>query len=117
MTTATYADEALDLLLEQVTTQFGSAVKSCWFYDAGPCPGCGNRRTGPFRHGGIDALSLNAFFYRAEGVLIGYPLCGKCAGAIFRAAQKNSHTQTPLHAVIEKNLIRAYRRHAGKSGA
>ncbi|MCB0062138.1 MAG: nucleotidyltransferase domain-containing protein, partial [Caldilineaceae bacterium] len=60
---------------------------------------------------GQDALSLNAFIYRARGVLIGYFLCGQCAAKIHEAAAINPGKQIPLHTVIERNLVQAYRRH------
>jgi len=48
---------------------------------------------------------------RLRGVLIGYFLCGICAGIIFKEAEKNPYKQTPLHADIERNLIEAYHKH------
>jgi hypothetical protein len=90
--------------------QVGKAVSSYWLYDGDPCPGCGFPVDAMEWKGG-DALSLNAFIYRPRGVLIGYLLCGRCAEQIFRAAEKNPGVQTPLHSVIEANLIKAYQRY------
>jgi len=97
-------------LLAQARRQFGSAVKHYWMYDGDPCPGCGFP-VDIMQYKGKDALSLNTFIYRPRGVLIGYPLCGRCAQQIFQAAEKNPGVQTALHAVIENNLIAAYQRH------
>ncbi len=108
-----YANALVAELFTRAKAQFGSAVKSYWFYDGDTCPGCGSRQIEPLKHKGEDALSLNAFIYRERGVLIGYLLCGRCAAAIFKAAQKNPYTQTPLHTTIEQNLIKAYRQHLG----
>jgi hypothetical protein len=105
-----HADAMLAQLFARAKAQFGSAVKSYWFYDGDSCPGCGFS-VDAMKYKGKDALSLNAFIYRPRGVLIGYFLCGLCAQQIFQAAEKNPYVQTPLHAVIEQNLIRAYRRH------
>ncbi len=104
-----YADAALAQLFARATAQFGNAVKSYWVYDGDPCPGCGFP-VEVMHYKGKDALSLNAFIYRPRGVLIGYILCGHCAQQIFDAAERNPGVQTPLHAVIEQNLIKAYQR-------
>jgi hypothetical protein len=97
-------------MFSQAKRQFGNAVKSYWLYDRDPCPGCGFP-VEVTEWKGNAALSLNAFIYRPQGVLIGYLLCGRCAHQIFRAAEKNPYVQTPLHSVIEQNLITAYQRH------
>lgn len=106
--------EILEELFMRAKAQFGSAVKSHWFYTEDPCPGCGTLRVGSTLYKGKSTLSLNAFIYRKEGVLIGYLLCAKCALSIFKAAEKNPSVQTPLHATIEVNLVKAYQRFTKK---
>ena len=86
---------------------FGRAVRSCWLHDEPDCPGCG-RDISPLNFKGKQALSLNAFMYRPEGVLIGYLLCGDCAGEIFRDARRSPFRKTEIHSRIEANLIKAY---------
>ncbi len=103
-------------LLTRSKAQFGDAVKGFWFYDGDPCPGCGFP-VDAMKYKGEDALSLNAFIYRPRGVLIGYVLCGRCAQQIFQAAQQNPRVQTPLHAVIEQNLTKAYQRYLASQDA
>jgi hypothetical protein len=101
--------QKIELLLIEMGRRWGKLVKSHWFYDAESCPGCGfpidsiDHEKGP-------QVSINAFIYRPEGVLIGYFLCSICAGRIFEAAQEHPYVQTPLHGVIEQNLTRAYLR-------
>jgi len=109
-----YANEALDELFMRAKAQFGSAVKTCWFYTEDECPGCGSRRIGPLKHQGKDSLSLNAFIYREDGVLIGYMLCGNCAAKILKTSQKKPHAKTSLHAAIEERLIQAYPHYIGR---
>jgi len=104
------ANDLLTQMFRQAKAQFGNAVKSYWFNGNDACPGCG-REVDAVRVKGKDALSLNAFIYRERGVLIGYLLCGRCAKKIFRAAKRNPYTQTPLHADIEANLVKAYQKH------
>lgn len=104
--------DLLELLFRQARMQFGSAVKSWWFHDGDGCPGCG-REIKEMKFKGKSALSLNAFIYRDHGVLIGYLLCGKCARFIFKEAEQNPFSQTPLHAEIEKNLKLAFVKHLG----
>ena len=103
--------EMLSLIFTQAKAQFGDAVKSFWFYDGDLCPACAQRPIEVMTYQGQEALSLNAFIYRERGVLIGYLLCGSCATTIHQSAQKNPYTQTPLHAGIERNLIKAYQRY------
>ena len=100
-------NDTLAQLFLQARAQFGNAVKGYWFYDPDPCPGC-SRVVGAVKFKGEDALSLNAFIYRERGILIGYFLCGHCAKQIFRAAKATPGKQTPLHATIETNLVKAY---------
>ena len=105
-----HANALMEQLFQQARAQFGRAVKSYWFYDAAPCPGCG-REIDVMKHEGKDALSVNAFIYRERGVLIGYVLCGRCAKQIFKASQRNPHKQIPLHDQIEANLVKAWHHH------
>jgi hypothetical protein len=113
-------DAQAEALVAQMFTlarrKFGKAVKGYWLYDGEPCPGCGFP-IDAMEWKGSEALSLNAFIYRPRGVLIGYLLCGRCAQQIFQAAEKNPRVQTPLHSVIEGNLIRAYQRFLGSKDA
>ncbi len=104
-------DELLGKLYTQAKAQFGSDVKSFWFYDGDLCPACAERPIGVVKFKGKDALAINAFVYRERGVLIGYFLCETCAKYIFKEAQKNPYRQTPIHADIERNLITAYHKH------
>lgn len=104
-------DELLGKLYAQAKAQFGSAVKSFWFYDGALCPACAARPIGVVKFKGKDALAINAFIYRERGVLIGYFLCETCAKYIFKEAQKNPYRQTPKHAAIERNLTAAYHKH------
>ena len=116
MSAKDHADAVLAQLFAQAKAQFGNAVKGFWFYDGDPCPGCGFP-VDAMKYKGQDALSLNAFIYRPRGVLIGYALCGLCAQQIFQAAQQNPRVQTPLHAVIEQNLTKAYQRYLASHDA
>ena len=112
-------DQAEAMLAELFTrskAQFGSAVKGFWFYDGDPCPGCGFQ-VDAMKVKGEEVLSLNAFIYRPRGMLIGYGLCGRCAQQIFQAAERKPGVQTPLHAVIEQNLIKAYQRYLASQDA
>mgnify|MGYP006972337609 CR=1 FL=1 len=54
---------------------------------------------------GLPALSINAFMYRERGVLIAYPLCGRCAEKL--VAQRPTEP-TSMHKDIERNLVDAY---------
>jgi hypothetical protein len=114
---ANAADELLGKLYAQARMQFGDAIKSYWFYDGDLCPACNRRPIGTIKFKGEDALSMNAFIYRQRGVLIGYLLCETCAAQIFRDAQKNPYTQTPVHAEIERTLIAGYHAFLGKLDA
>lgn len=105
------ADELMKAMFEHGKRQFGSAVKSFWFYDGDLCPACFQREINAMKFKGKDALAINAFIYRERGVLIGYLLCGTCAKYIHEEARKNPYKQTPLHADIERNLTDAYHRH------
>lgn len=99
--------DLLEQLFRQAQMQFGSAIKSRWFYDRDGCPGCG-REISTMKWKKKNAISLNAFIYREHGVLIGYLLCGKCARQVIAATQN-----LPLHADIEKNLKKAFLSHLG----
>jgi hypothetical protein len=100
----------LGQLFLQARAQFGNVVKGYWFYQEDPCPGCG-RAIDAAKFKGQDALSLNAFIYRERGILIGYFLCGRCAKHIFQAVKVTPGKQTPLHATVETNLVKAYLKH------
>jgi hypothetical protein len=110
MDTNKQIEDMLAQLFTRAKAQFGDAVRGFWFYDGDPCPGCGFP-VDAMKYKGEDALSLNAFIYRPRGVLIGYLLCALCAQQIFQAAQQKPREQTPLHAAIEQNLIKAYQRY------
>lgn len=70
------------------------------------------------KHKGRDALSINTFIYRPRGMLIGYFLCSRCAKQIFEAVGRDPGIRTtPLHDVIERNLITAYQRYLGTRDA
>ena len=105
-------NDLLDQLYRQAQMQFGSAIRSRWFYDRDGCPGCG-REVDAVKWKKKKALSLNAFIYREHGVLIAYLLCGKCANHIFQESKTNPFGQTELHGEIEKNLKQAFLRHLG----
>lgn len=101
------ANLALEQLFAQAQKQFGKAIKGFWFYEPDPCPGCG-RTIDAMKYKGQRAMSLNAFIYRERGILIGYVLCSQCGKQVFKAVETNPGKQTPLHATIEANLIKAY---------
>jgi len=105
-----YAESLLAHMFQQAHAQFGNAVKSHWFHGSDLCPGCG-MEVDAMQFKGKEALSLNAFIYRERGVLIGYLLCGRCAGKIMKDAEKNPYQETALHAKIEKNLIESYKKY------
>lgn len=103
-------EEALARMFAIAHARWGPLIASYWFYDEDVCAACG----GPIetmRIKGREAISLNTFIYRRRRVLIGYFLCGRCAGVVFMAAQKRPNVQTPLHLAIEERLIQAYERH------
>ncbi len=104
----------VEVMLAEIYTlsraQFGSAVRSQWFYDREACPGCG-RRVDFIKSPKGDQLSLNTFIYRKRGVLIGYLLCSRCAKKIHRDAKRNPGRETARHAAIEANLIKGYHDH------
>jgi hypothetical protein len=104
------ANAMLAQLFLQAKAQFGNAIKGFWFYEPDPCPGCG-RAIDAAKFQGQDALSLNAYIYRERGVLIGYFLCGRCAQKVFQASKATPGQQSPLHAKIEANLVKAYLQH------
>ena len=105
-----YLNSALAQMLQQAQAQFGDAVKAHWFYESETCPSCG-REIDTMTYKGENALSLNAFIYHERGVLIGYLLCGRCAGKIMTDAKKNPYQQTALHTKIEENLTEAYKQY------
>jgi hypothetical protein len=104
-------EQLLEAMFIQARAQFGEAIKGYWFHESELCPGCSVHPIGEIKYKGKDAISLNAFIYRARGILIGYFLCETCALYIFESAQRNPYQQTPLHAEIERNLIAAYTNH------
>lgn len=104
--------DLLDQLFRQAQMQFGSAIRTRWFYDRDGCPGCG-REIDAVKFKKKKALSLNAFIYREHGVLIAYLLCGKCANYIMQESKKDAFSKTVLHGEIEKNLKQAFLRHLG----
>lgn len=104
-------DKVLGAMFMQANPQFGDAVKSFWFCEGDLCPACMARPIGVVKIKGESALAINAFIYRARGVLIGYFLCETCAKFIFKEAEKNPYKQTPLHTDIEQNLTAAYHKH------
>ena len=73
--------------------------------DLNRCPACGGE-VDTVRTGGKTGISLNAYFYRPRGVLIGYLLCGRCADIIHRSAARMPGRQIVLHksAHVEGNL-------------
>jgi len=101
-------NELMETFFKQAKTQFGSAIKSFWFYDGDLCPACSLNEIDTLKIKGKEAMSLNAFIHRESGTLIGYFLCASCAKRIFTDAQKHPYTQTALHTAIEKNLTAAY---------
>lgn len=103
-------NDPLELMFRQARAQFGDAIKGFWFYEPDPCPGC-QREIDAMKLKGNNALSMNAFIYRQRGILIGYFLCGQCALKIFQGAEENPGVQSPLHKVIEANLVKAYLKH------
>ena len=105
-----YFDSLLKQFYQQAKAQFGNAVKSYWFDTGESCPGCGGE-IDAMDYEGKEALSLNAFIYRERGVLIGYVLCGKCAGKIMWGAKLRPRKETELHATIEQNLIDNYKKY------
>lgn len=107
-------DDLMNAFFAQARAQFGSAIKTYWFYDGDICPGCSRPTDGVMKFKGKSALSLNAYIYREHGVLIGYLLCKTCAKTIHTAAQKTPYRQTPLHTQIEQFLSAAYLQHIRK---
>ena len=84
----TVTDEMLGKLYAQAKTQFGDAIQSYWFYSGDRCPACSQRSVGVIKFNDKNALSMNAFIYRARGVLIGYLLCETCADESFKMRRK-----------------------------
>lgn len=111
---AAFIDEMLRQFYKQARAQFGDTIRDYWFHDSDLCPACMRRQGGAVKYQGKDALSLNAFIYRAKGILIGYFLCTICAGKVLRAAKINPYQQAPLHEEIERNLIAAYNNDVSK---
>lgn len=98
-------------MYRDLKAQAGEDIRGFWLYDGDACPGCGFPIDAMI-YQGRQALSLNMFIYRQRGILIGYLLCGRCARQIFDAVAANPGIQTtPLHPIIEQNLIKAYHRY------
>ncbi len=104
--------ELLDKMYWQIKMQLGPALKSRWFHGSDNCPGCGRPIKG-MKWKGKNAVSVNTFIYREQGVLIGYLLCGKCARYIFKESEKDPIGQTDVHVQIEKTLKQAYLKQLG----
>lgn len=104
-------DDIMKMMYEQGKVQFGSAVKSFWFYGADLCPACQQNSAGVVNFKGREGLAINGFMYRERGVLIGYFLCEMCALFIHEHAQKHPYQETPLHTKIETNLKEAHQRY------
>ncbi|HQZ82470.1 MAG TPA: hypothetical protein PLR83_04560 [Pyrinomonadaceae bacterium] len=100
-------DAMLEPLFRQAQIQFGSAIKTHWFYDGDGCPGCG-KAISAMKFKQKRSLSLNAFIFREHGVLIAYLLCGKCGNQVINATE-----DLPLHAEIEKTLKSAFVKRLG----
>lgn len=107
MQTNQQVEAILAQMLASAKAQWGSAIKSSWFYASDGCPGCG-RRVDAVRFKGSTTLSLNGFIHRKAGVLIGYTLCARCVKVVMDAGKKFPPAKTPLHDTIETNLISAY---------
>ncbi|MFT5193008.1 MAG: hypothetical protein ACI9EW_000186 [Cellvibrionaceae bacterium] len=103
------AKKALAEIFLKSRDQFGDALKSFWFYEPDPCPGCG-REIDTVKLQSGRGLSMNTFIYRKRGILIGYFLCGRCGKRIHDGAAKNPGKETDLHAKIEESLIKGYER-------
>jgi hypothetical protein len=102
--------EMLEQLYSEWKVRYGSVIKGRWLYDGDTCPGC-QRKIDTVEIKGAETLSLNAFFYRPRGVLIGYMLCRRCAKEIFRPENKDSYTLISLHGKIEEHLEAAYKQY------
>ncbi len=101
-----------DNVLEMMKAHFGNAAKAYWVYDGDLCPGCMTHPIELMDYEGQPSVSLNGFMYRAQGVLIGYPLCERCCKEIMaRAKYDPQNDKTSRHQAIEKNLIEAYHRY------
>jgi hypothetical protein len=105
-------DELLDMIFRQAQMQFGNAIKSRWVHARDECPGCG-RKVDDLKWKGQRAISINAYMYREQGVLIAYLLCGKCGKKVNEETEKNPIGTTPLHTKIEQTLRDAYLKKSG----
>ena len=106
-------EEYITGYLKLMKDQFGHVAKSFWFYDGDLCPCCLANPIDEMIYQGKKAVSINGFMYRGKGVLIGYPLCGKCANEIMvkcRDKRAQAAGKTDMHDGIEHNLISAYQR-------
>ena len=107
-------DDFIEGLIDMMAMHFGNAVKGVWVYAEDICPGCHVNDISEFYVKGQRAVSINAFMYRAKGVMIAYLLCGDCAKQV---TANTSLKETPLHAEIEATLIQAYERYMASMDA
>ncbi len=105
-------DELMDAMFRAAKMQFGPAGRSMWMHRETECPGCSGKMK-PMRSKGKDLLSLNTFFFREQGVIIAYMLCGKCAKQAIKLNETTHPGSTPLHQEIEKNLKSTFLKKTG----
>ncbi len=105
-------EELLDAMYRAAKMQYGPVVKGMWLHREKECPGCGGTLN-QTKYKGKKALSLNTFFYRDHGVLIGYMLCSKCANMAIKYGETKPEGKTPLHEEIEKNLKETFLKKSG----
>ena len=105
-------EDILDQLFRGAQMQTGGLLKGRWFYDGEGCPGCG-KDVGVVKFKKKKALSINAFIYREDKVLIAYMLCSKCANHIIAESKVNPYGKLPIHDEVEKNLTAAFVKHLG----
>jgi len=113
---AAQVDAHVQLMFRMAREQFGPVISGYWVHEQPGCPGCGGE-IGAVEIDGKPAVSLNAYFFRPRGLIIGYLLCGSCAETIHLSASKMPGRQTALHATIERHLEAAYRAYLGKMTA
>jgi hypothetical protein len=103
--------QLFDDLYNRLKMQSGGAIRSRWFHTEEACPGCEKKLTN-MKYEGKNAISLNTFIFREQGVLIGYLLCGKCAKQLFKKGEAPGK-HLPLHDAIEKTLKSSYLKKSG----
>ena len=106
-------EKSFEDVLDLMKAQFGHLAKAFWVYEDDLCPCCTKSKIDLMDYKGKKAESLNFFMYRQRGVLIAYPLCGKCATEIM-AKSKNGPI---MHQWIEKNLTDAYLHYVNSLGS